>query len=143
MVAVTAIVMAVASVVSAGAGIKQAHDTKEAQEDANAIKSGQEKHADLQASRKRAKENRIARARLQQGAEATGTTGSSGELGGLSSLQTQLGAQQADQTSAANTANALSDVNSRLAKKSFFNQGIQAAASITSSVAGAYDQKQE
>lgn len=129
-------IMAIASVVSAGAGIKQAHDTKEAQEEANEIQRGKEIHADLQASRKRAKEARIARARVQQGAEATGTTGSSGELGALSSLQTQLGTQQANQTSAANTANALSGVNERLSSKTFFNQGLAA----TGQMIGAYGQ---
>lgn len=124
------------TILQTGATIKQAHDTKEAQEEANEIQRGSEIHADLQASRKRAKEARIARARVQQGAEATGTTGSSGELGALSSLQTQLGTQEANQTSAANTANALSGVNDRLASKTFFNQGLAA----TGQVIGAYGQ---
>lgn len=124
------------TILQTGASVKQAHDTEEAQEEANEIQRGKEIHADLQASRKRAKEARIARARVQQGAEATGTTGSSGELGALSSLQTQLGTQQANQTSAANTANALSGVNERLASKTFFNQGLAA----TGQMIGAYGQ---
>jgi len=130
-------VMAIASVVGAGASIYSGIEQKKAQEEANEVLSAQETINDLNTKRKSVKEARVARARLMQQSSASGTSGGSGEQGALSGLQTQLGAGMAQMTGQASTANALTNINERLADKMLFSQSVGAIAGATGSIAGA------
>ena len=128
--------MIAATLISSAASLKQANDQKKAAEDANSTNSAQAKMDDVASTRRDVKNARVARAKLLQSSQASGTTGSSGESGGLSGLQTQLGANIGRRTGQANTANALGDINQKLADDSMFNAGISAVGSVV----GAYGQ---
>lgn len=129
-----AIASIVASVIGAGVSLKVQADQEEAQEEQQETISAQQKIADVNATRRKIKEARVARARLLQTSESAGTTGSSGEQGALSSLQTQLGSNIAEQTGQARTSQAISDISSDLASKTQFLQGIGAVAGTAQSI---------
>tara|TARA_R110002012_G_scaffold146918_1_gene305250 strand:+ start:89 stop:568 length:480 start_codon:yes stop_codon:yes gene_type:complete len=135
-----AIIALVSAIASTGMQIKGQKDQAEAQEEANEVASAQETIDDLNTKRKSVKEARVARARLQQQANATGTSGSSGEQGALAGLQTQLGAGMARMDGQANTANALTNINQTLADKNMFTQTMGALAGGIGSAASSFQQ---
>lgn len=71
------------------AGIKQSKDAADAREKAQEEANAQADGKAAQQSRKEARQDRIRRAKILQGAENTGTTSSSGAVGAISSINTQ------------------------------------------------------
>ena len=122
------------AVIGAGTSIIAGKRAEDAQEEQNEITSAQQKITDVASARRKVKEARVARARLLQSSQAAGTTGSSGEAGGLASLDTQLATNLAEQTGQANTANAISASNRRLAKSQFVTGSIGAVAGAAQSI---------
>jgi hypothetical protein len=86
-----------------------------AQKEQGKVQAASQKIEDASRLRKQAREARIQRARILAQSEATGATGSSAQGGALSSLGTQLNTNVSRVAGQAQTADALTELNSDLA----------------------------
>lgn len=122
---------AAAFVVGTAVSVSANRKSAAAQKEQGKVQGASQKIEDASRLRKQAREARVTRARVLAQSEATGSSGSSREGGALASLGTQLNANIGRVAGQAQTADALTGLNSDIA-----NAQVQAAVGSTISSIG-------